>query len=589
MELRQYLRLFRRWFWLVLLAAFLGGGVAFLARSGQPSTYRAEATLLIGNYIDEPNPTTGVITLGEKLAQTYAVMAKTYTVLNAAVEDGVSDSFDTDSDAPRRPLPESITPSALGNALEVRIISGTSLLVLSVTYTDPVLAADMANAVAQALIAKSPTNLTPEQQEQRDSANAEIEDLKAQIQAADAELAALDQQLAEVTVANAERLELIRQRNALIEQKNSALSTIAGLRGTITQLELRANSLDIVEPARIPGASNSPSVLNTTLLGALVGAALAVGVALLVEYLDDTLKTPEETTQALALPILGTIVRFGKPDEAYTNRLVTQADPSSPVAESYRALRTNLLFSTNNVVKRAFIVTSPGPEEGKTVTAANLAVVMAASGLRVLLIDADLRRPKVHQVFSLENRVGLTTLLSASPARTATNADENEDFRRCLQDTAVPGLRVITSGFIPSNPTEVLGSALMQRWFQVFLSSQNVDVVLFDTPPALFMADSSVLAATINVPVVLVLEAGRTRRSAALRAKEQFAQLHVDVRGVILNMVKPVEHGYGYGYGNYYYYYSSDLGPPSQRTGLRRLFARNGKAEGREEEQHASR
>ncbi|MCZ7546954.1 MAG: hypothetical protein M5R40_27075 [Anaerolineae bacterium] len=197
----------------------------------------------------------------------------------------------------------------------MRIISGTSLLVLSVTYTDPVLAADMANAVAQALIAKSPTNLTPEQQEQRDSANAEIEDLKAQIQAADAELAALDQQLAEVTVANAERLELIRQRNALIEQKNSALSTIAGLRGTITQLELRANSLDIVEPARIPGASNSPSVLNTTLLGALVGAALAVGVALLVEYLDDTLKTPEETTQALALPILGTIVRFGKPDE----------------------------------------------------------------------------------------------------------------------------------------------------------------------------------------------------------------------------------------------------------------------------------
>ncbi len=565
MELAHFIRLIRKWLWLIFLAAFLGGGVAFLARSGQPSTYRAEATILIGNYIEEPNPSAGAITLGEKLAQTYAVLAKTYDVLEAAAQE----------------FP--VTPGALSNMLDVRVMPGTSLLVLGVTYTDPTLAAEMANAVANALIANSPTNLTPEQQDQVDSANAEIGALNDQLETTRQQLDEIDSQLP--TAVGDEKDELIRQRNALVDQSNAASSTIAGLRSTIAQLQLRTNSLDIVEEARAPSGSNSPHVLNTTLLGAVVGAALAIGVSLLVEYLDDTLKTPEEAAQALGLPMLGTIVRFGKPDETYTNRLITQADPSSPVAESYRALRTNLLFSTNNVVKRAFIITSPGPQEGKTVTVANLAVVMAASGLRVLLVEADLRRPKLHQIFGLENRVGLTTLLSANPARTSSTGEEDEDFRRCLQDTAVPGLRVITSGFIPSNPTEVLGSALMQRWFQVFLSSQNVDVVLFDTPPALFMADSAVLAATINAPVVLVVEAGRTRRSAALKAKEQFTQLHVDVRGVVLNLVKPVEHGYGYGYGSYYYYYySSDGSATAQRNGLRRFWTRNGKAKEREEE-----
>ena len=563
MELAQYIRLLRKWLWLIILAAFLGGGVAFLVRSGQPPTYRAEAMISVGSYIDRPNPSTGEISLGEELAQTYAVLAKTHNVLQAAVDAG---NFPT-------------PPDTLRELMDIRIVPDTSLLIIGVTYTDPILATDMANAIAEQLIRNSPSNLTPDQQSAVDLANSEIEALYAQLRDMRRQLQTIDEQLEnETDEPKIEQLSV--QRNALVQQINQTSSNIAQFSSTVAEYQQRSNSLDIVERARVPTRSSGPSPLNTALLGAVVGGVLAVGVTILVEYLDDTLKTPEEATQALGLPVLGTIFRFGKADESYADRLITQADPSSPIAESYRALRTNLLFSTNHVIKRAYIVTSPGPEEGKTVTVTNLAVVMAASGLRVLLIDADLRRPKIHQVFGLENRLGLTTLLSAHPANASMTGEDNDDFRRCLQDTAIPGLRVITSGFIPSNPTEVLGSALMQRWFQVFLSSQNVDVVLFDTPPALFMADSVVLAATISVPVVMVIEAGRTRRSAAQKAKEQFTQLNVDVRGVVLNQVKPVEHGYGYGYGNYYYYYySPELNPPATRGGWRQLFTRNGHTE----------
>lgn len=366
-----------------------------------------------------------------------------------------------------------------------------------------------------------------------------------------------------------------------MDQINQASANLAQFSNTVANLQERTNSLDIVEQARIPTEPSGPGLLNTVLLGAIVGMALAGGIVVLVESLDDTISTPEEATQLLALPVLGVILKFGKSGDDYTRRLITFEDPGSPVSEGYRALRTNLLFASDSQGKKAYIITSPGPAEGKSVTAANLAVAMAAAGVRVLLVDADLRRPKLHQIFGLPNKVGLTTLLSADPGRNMPQAENGVNLsngcRECLQETSIPGLRVITSGFLPSNPTEALGSALMRRWFEIFISSSNVDVVLFDTPPSLVVADSSVLAAATGASVVFVLEAGRTRRRAALRAKEQFDQLHLDIKGTILNLVDPREMGQGYGYGEYYYYYyRSDVETPNQHNGRLRLGGRAG-------------
>jgi capsular exopolysaccharide synthesis family protein len=270
--------------------------------------------------------------------------------------------------------------------------------------------------------------------------------------------------------------------------------------------------------------------------------------------------------------VLGTIARFGKTDDSYEKRLVTHRDPLSTVSEAYRAVRTNLLFSTNKR-KNQFLVSSPGPVEGKSVTAANLAVVMASTGMRVLLIDADLRRPKVHEFFGLPNKVGLTTLLyadSGSVSSASTLDEMPPEVRQCIQDTPIQGLRVITSGFKPANPTEILGSTLAQHWFETFQNIKDIDAIVIDSPPTLVVADSYVLASAVKASIILVVQAGNTRRGAVLKAKEQFDQLEIEVIGTVLNSFDPGEWGYGYGYYSYYYY--SQDGKAANRQGWRRFL-----------------
>lgn len=550
MELVAYIRLFRKWFWLLFLGAFLAGGASFLYRSQQPEEYQASVKLLVGSFIETPNPDSAEIRTGVELAQTYAEIAKTYDVLEAAIQ--------------ARNFP--VTPGQLRGMMTTSVVPETSLLVLTFTYNDPVLVADMANEVAEQLRLNSPSNLTPEQQSQIDLQTAEVERLNQELEQYRLELRNIDEQVANTTDA-ALLVQLNEQRNTLIDQINSASANIAMFANNITSLQRRTNSLDIVERARIPTTPIGTSVIMSTILGAIVGVMASAGLVLLIEYLDDTIHTPEEATQMLGLPTLAAISRFGKTRDEYADRLITYHDPGSPVSEEYRTLRTNLLFSSNGGWnKGAYIITSPGPSEGKSVTTANLAVTMAMTGLRVLLIDADLRRPRVHELFNIENNVGMSALLSADPGEAIPEGEGrlalSRNLKASLQDTQIPGLRVITSGYIPLNPTEVLGSVAMQRWFQEFRASKNVDIILFDTPPALVVADSVVLASAIKVPVVMVIEANQTRRGAALRAKEQFDQLGIEVKGIVLNSISQRERGYGHGYG-YYYYYKD----PGSKTG----------------------
>jgi capsular exopolysaccharide synthesis family protein len=258
---------------------------------------------------------------------------------------------------------------------------------------------------------------------------------------------------------------------------------------------------------------------------------------------------------------------------------VTDTDPVQATDMANELARQLILNNPSNLPedqqatvdlqqRDVLILTSPGPAEGNTITAANLAVTMAMAGWCVLMIDADLRRPRMHDIFDLNNDVGLSTLLSVNPGELMDDdAHTLRDLDERIQATDVPGLSVLTSGQIPLNPTEVLGSASMQRWFQEFRARDDIDIILFDTPPALVVADSAVLASAVGVPVVMVLEAKGTRRSAALNAKEQFDQLDVPVTGVLLNAVNPRDRSeFGYGY-NYYYYYYSDSGSQSSVSG----------------------
>jgi polysaccharide biosynthesis transport protein len=558
MELLQYFRILRRWFWLIALAAFVGGSLSFISRVTQAPLYRTQVTIAIGNYLESPNPNSAEIRTGIDLAQTYAQLVRTYDVLNGVVQS-LQLPFGVDK---------------LNDLIDTDIVAGTSLLQISVSYTDPVLTADVTNEIATQLILRSPSNLTLEQQTQVNILQDEIDAQRLELQELREQLDEVDLSLDDTDLSTDEHQSLQQQRNILVDQINEASANIAQFTNTIASFQQRTNSVEIVESARIPIEPIGTSLINTVILGILVGAALAFGGVLAYEYINDRLRTADEVIQALNLPVLGVISRFGKKGDKYDERLIITLPSFSQTSEEYRTLRTNLLYTAEKK-KRAFIVSSASPQEGKSVTASNLAASMALSGLRVLLIDADLRRPRVHEIFKLNNNPGLANLLTrrvedekgqtanAKDDPIASILDENT-WQKVIQRTSIPNLYIITSGFTPSNPAELLGSLLMKRWMEEFRSSPHLDVVIFDTPPVLAVSDSAVLAASLEAKVLLVTHAGQTRRSVALKAKERFTNIKVDVVGVVLNAADLRDEDY-YGY-NYSYYYTDSQNPPAEQA-----------------------
>jgi capsular exopolysaccharide synthesis family protein len=205
--------------------------------------------------------------------------------------------------------------------------------------------------------------------------------------------------------------------------------------------------------------------------------------------------------------------------------LITVSTPRSPISEAYRTLRTNLEFSSLDRPVKTMVVTSSGPEEGKSTTLANLAVTLAQAEKKVILVDCDLRRPSQHQIFGLKNGVGLTTMVVDDEAMTTPP----------LQETQVPGLRLLPSGPLPPNPSELLGSRRMEEIIDIL--SQRADIVLFDAPPIIAVTDAAVLSSKVD-GVLLVVSAGGTKRDHAQKAKALLEKVNAHLVGAVLNNVK---------------------------------------------------
>jgi capsular exopolysaccharide synthesis family protein len=205
--------------------------------------------------------------------------------------------------------------------------------------------------------------------------------------------------------------------------------------------------------------------------------------------------------------------------------LITVADPRSPVSEAYRTLRTNLDFSSLDKPIKTMLVTSAGPEEGKSTVLANLAVTTAQTGRKVILVDCDLRRPTLHYIFNLKNDVGLTTMV----------VDDAAMEPPPLQETGVEGLQLVSSGPLPPNPSELLGSRRMEDIIADLL--ERADVVLFDAPPVVAVTDAAVLATKVD-GVLLVVNAGGTKRDYARTAKARLEKVNANLLGAVLNNVR---------------------------------------------------
>jgi len=283
-----------------------------------------------------------------------------------------------------------------------------------------------------------------------------------------------------------------------------------------------------------------PIVLVNTILAMLLAMMLSIGGILAVDSLDDTIKTPEEVVKILGLPVVGVI--FWHVEQAQDP--ITQAQPRSPISEAFRTLRTNVQYANVDSPLRMIMVTSASPKEGKSIIAANLAVVLAQGGHKVTLVDADLRRPSIHKWFAVDNQKGLTHLIVQPMISLNTH----------LKETKTERLTVLTAGDLPPNPTEILGSKKMSSILQEI--KKNRDVLIVDTPPILAVADAAVLAPAMD-GVLFVIRPGVTTFSAARQAIEQLKRVGAKLVGVVLNNIDLRGSRYAYYYRNSYYYYQT--------------------------------
>jgi len=535
MQLRQYALLVWRRLWLIVLGTALAAGAAYVVSKRMTPVYSATVTLLINQSPGYGTANADYMSLltSERLARTYSELLRTPKVLTPVAEK---------LGLPKLPK------------VQVQLVRDTQLLQVSVEDADPALAADIANTIAQVF-----KDMNEEQQLGRyatlkDSLNGQIQQVDKDIATTQVEIDSLRGPLSPSEEARRTQLQ------ATLAQYRSNYTSLTN---NLTQVQLAeaqaTGGVDVAQEAQAPTAPVRPRTATNTALAAVVGALLALGTAFLIEYLDDTIKSPDDIEQVAQAPTLGLIARIegGEPAQ----KLVTANTPRSPISEAYRVLRTNIQFGSVDKPLSSLLVTSGNPTEGKSTTAANLAVVLAQSGKRVVLVDSDLRRPVQHKYFGLSNNRGLTTAL----------LDGHVPVEEHLQSTEIENLRVMSSGPLAPNPAELLGS---QRMAQVLDElKQHADVLVLDSPPLMVVTDPVLLARQVDGTLV-VADAGNTRRAVLARALDALRAANARLLGVALNRITPSRSDTY----QYYYYYSSDgqRKKRSRRNPVARLLGRNG-------------
>jgi len=570
MELRKIINVFWKWNWLIVLAVTIAAISSFVASKAATPLYRTKTTLMIGRITESPDATGYQLYTSQQLAITYIQLAKREPVLSGAIKS----------------LGLNMEWQALANQVNAEVIPNTQLLEITVIDTDPYRAKVLADAVGEQLVLLSPGTAKQQNSDQNEFTQSQLSDLKDKIKKGQEDIIQLQQELDAAN--SASQIQTLQTQISVLENK------ISGWQNTYSTLLISyqggdVNAVSILEQAQVPTVPFSPNVMNNVLVASLIGLVLALGGAFLIEYMDDTVKNPEEVTKTTGLPTLVQVPDIQGGDE-YPTKLVAVNEPLSPIVEAYRILRTNLQFSTLDRPITSLMVTSPSPSEGKSITLANLAVVMAQSGRKVIIVDTDFRRPTQHRIFNLSNRVGLTDLILKKISATAPDLDNSDDplneafddLGRYIQKTEVPNLSLLSTGQLPPNPAELLGSELMGALIQTL--KNQADTLLFDSPPTLVFSDAAVLSTRVD-GVIIVNDATKTRRNDSIRAVEELKRVHAHILGIILNRSGRRQDSY------YYYYYYSKDGEKKKKRRNRielQLPKLSGKSNGRKEANQAS-
>jgi len=526
MELKKYLFPLRRWWWLLVAATLVAGVSSFLVTLQQPPVFQAKATLMIGRAIEDPNPSASQFWLGQQLATSYADIANRDVVRQA-------------------------TMNALGldwlPAYKARSLPNSQLIEIAVTDTSPERAQAVAAELANQLILQSPTGARPEEQNRLAFISQQLDTLETQIKSTQDEIKKLQIELGNMVSA--------RQITDTQNQITALQAKLSTLQGNYANLLANTqggavNTLSVIEPATVPKKPIGPFQATAVAVASLIGFALAAAAAYLLEYLDNTLKSPQDVKRIFNYPILGYIA---EDDQWIKDRPLVAENPRHPIAEAFRSLRTNLEFSAVDKPLKTILITSSDADEGKTSVAANLAASMAQADKKVVLIDADLRQPNLHRLMGIPNENGLSDVFRGRVSL--------QDALRMWRNEKIA---VISGGAPPPNPAELLAS---QKMDQILNNLKEItDVVIVDGPPFL-VTDAAVLSSKVD-GVLVVARPGYTEQAAAEAMVEQLERSGARVLGVVLNRIPSKLAGLYEGRPQLYPYYATDRGTgPGGRGG----------------------
>jgi len=502
MKLKLLLKPILTWWWMIALASIIAGVTTFFIVRQLPKVYSARTMLMVSSTINDPNPEVYQFNITSQLAQTYAYIGYQDTVRNATMQ------------ALNLPdLPDYEVTALTGGFLEI-----------TVTDINPVYAAEVANELAHQLINISPTNLEQSQQAQlNDFVQTQLVDLQVKISRTQEEIAAKEADLSDAT--SASEISQIQNDIVALETKlTNYQTTYASLLTTTGSSAI--NTISVFEPASVPRYPIGPKILLVVLIAVAGGFVLSTAGAYIIEYLDDSIKEINEISELIEAPIIAAITQL--PKEKGWDYL--KQNPDSAVADSFHMLNVNLGFMGIDHPIHTILITSPGPADGKSTIAINLAYTMAKGNKSVVIVDADLRRPSLHTTMGVSNDLGLSRLFI-----------EDIELKEVLQPINDGKIFLIASGDPPPNPTDLLGSSRMELILDEL--KHLFDVVIIDCPPML-VPDTSVLSKKVDGVLLVVRPSHTTRRTIQL-ARDQLRRAGARILGVVANGVSAQTHYYG--------------------------------------------
>lgn len=520
--LRHYAR---RWTLVAVIPAILVAMLGYARTASEPKTYQATAVMYVQKSTSSGQGGAGAIDVyaSAALASSYSQMVG-YGVIARRASRLLANKYPgyrvggVSSQQTGQPT-QALTQQA-----------ASQLVTVSVSDTQPQRAIDAANAVVTAFIQTV-------QSIEKAKYGADLRTLNRQLASVTAVINDLSRRIARYS---GDPSGLGPLHSSLDNYQINQQTLLTSYNTFRIQADEDLHSVTPFAPADAAGLVG-PHPSRTAALYGFAALLLLSGALFAFEIFNDLPRTPSEIEDVVGAPILGTVQRFNS--GRGTPKLVTASRPRSPMAESYRLIRTNIQFTNIDDPPRTVLVTSALPDEGKSTTASNLAEVFAQSGLSVTLIDGDMRRPSLHKIFEIDGRRdGLTSMLVGNQMNGSAPAA-----------TSQPNLRMVPSGPIPPNPADLLGSHRMQTLIRHF--REQSDLVIVDTPPILAVADAAILSTMVD-GVILVCDPNKTKRRDLRHAREAIEAVGGRILGLVVNRLHP-RGGMYYYYGNYNYHYGS--------------------------------